>query len=102
MYFQLQKTTGSGSNLFRTRSQGFGILLNHKRNQWSSSGQNPNPNPNFRFGPVWFGFGLRFRTEPSHHYKAQLVASEETMSKETRRAQEKSRASKQARVEEVE
>src|SRR6266702_1014345 len=45
----------------------FRISLNPEWNHRSSSGQQLNLNPKLVFGPVQFGFGLRFRTEPSHH-----------------------------------
>ena len=59
---------GSGSNAFRTRSKGlrFSRTLNGTIGPVLVS--HPNPNPNLAFGPVRFGFGPRFRTEPSHHY----------------------------------
>ena len=59
---------GSGSNAFRTCSKGsrFSRTLNGTIGPVLVS--HPNPNSNLVFGPVRFGFGLRFRTEPSHHY----------------------------------
>ena len=59
---------GSGSNTFRTRSEGseFSRTLNGTVGPVLVS--NPNPNPNLAFGPVRSGFGPWFRTEPSHHY----------------------------------
>ncbi len=51
----------------------FRISLNPERNHRSGSGQQLNPNPKLAFGPVRFGFGPRFRTEPSHHYAGQAL-----------------------------
>ena len=45
----------------------FRISLNPEQNHRSGSGQQLNPNPKLVFSLVRFGFGPRFRTEPSHH-----------------------------------
>ena len=66
---------GSGSNAFRTCSKGsrFSQMLNGTIGPVLVS--HPNPNPNLAFSLVRFGFGPRFRTEPSHHYQLAPLSS---------------------------
>jgi hypothetical protein len=68
LYFWFQKSIGSGLNPFRMGSENSRMCQTLNLNHWSGSGQGPNPNHNLGFGPVWFGFGPRFGTKPSHHY----------------------------------
>ena len=65
--FSSNKLRFSGSNPFRTRSQGFGSMPNRERNRRSGPGLNPEPEPELgvRPGPVRVRTEVQNRTFPS-------------------------------------
>ena len=63
-YLQCEKISGSGSNPFRTRSQGSEICRTANLTNGPVRGKSPNPNLILRFGTVRFGFGPG--SEPDH------------------------------------